>query len=93
MSRRWISAQVAVLGLLISVSHSGSAAADGAYPIASYLSCGDRLDLCRPYCDNMAPPGFALGKCYDRCAIGAGICEASRIPGPRGDGRRRMIRR
>jgi hypothetical protein len=63
------------------------AAAGGAYAVGPYsspyaMSCGARMDYCLPICDAMVPGGFALGRCYDRCSIDAGICEASRIPVP-----------
>jgi hypothetical protein len=69
-------------GLLICAGFSGKAAAGGAYPVGFYLSCGARLDLCIPICDGMVPGGILLGRCYDRCSTGAGICEASRMPVP-----------
>jgi hypothetical protein len=68
--------------ILALVACTQSAAAGGIYPVGFYLSCGARLDLCLPSCDSGVPPGILLGRCYDRCSIGAGICEASRIPVP-----------
>jgi hypothetical protein len=72
----------ALLGLLVFAGFSGKATAGGIFPVGFYLSCGARLELCIPICDTMAPPGILLGRCYDRCSTGAGICEASRIPVP-----------
>jgi hypothetical protein len=67
--------------LLIFAGCLQPAAAGGAQPFG-YLSCGTRMDYCLPVCDETAPPGRLLGRCYDRCAVSVSICEASRIPVP-----------
>jgi hypothetical protein len=80
VSHRWIWALAAAL--LVFAGDLQPAAAGGAYLVSFYSSCGPRLDYCLPVCDAMLPGGFALGRCYDRCSISEGICEASRIPVP-----------
>jgi hypothetical protein len=83
VSQRWICAQAALgAALLILVGGLRPAAANEAYSVALYMSCGDRMDYCLPICDATVPEGFALGRCYDRCSVDAGICEARRIPVP-----------
>lgn len=84
MSHRRICVQAALAAaLLILVGGLRPAAAGGAYSVGLYsMSCGARMDYCVPICDATVPGGFALGRCYDRCSIDAGICQASRIPVP-----------
>jgi hypothetical protein len=81
MSQYWRKSAFVTL-ILTLVACAQSEAASGIYPVGFYLSCGARLGLCLPACDSVAPAGIFLGRCYDRCSIGAGICEASRIPVP-----------
>jgi hypothetical protein len=69
--------------LLVLAGGLRPAAAGGVYAVGPYaMSCGARMDYCLPICDAMVPGGFGLGRCYDRCSLDAGICEASRIPVP-----------
>jgi hypothetical protein len=84
VSHRLICARGALAAaLLVLAGGLRPAAAGSAYAVGPYaMSCGARMDYCVPICDAMVPGGFALGHCYDRCSIDAGICEASRIPVP-----------
>jgi hypothetical protein len=69
-----------VFGLVIAAGSLIPATARAHYRAS--LDCVATLDLCLPACDYSARGGLVLGKCYDYCATGAGICEASRIPLP-----------
>jgi hypothetical protein len=53
-----------------------------AEPYRNSLDCGARWDLCMQACDYRFPGGTSPGQCNDHCAVGAGVCEASRIPAP-----------
>src|SRR5947209_6452711 len=55
-----------------------------AHAIGLFSVCGAGLDLCVQDCDYGVPGGLMLGRCYDHCSRGAGVCEASRIPRPVG---------
>lgn len=70
-----------VLGLAVAAVCSTPATAR-AHTHRVALDCGTGLDLCVRACDYSVPGGLALGKCYDFCSRGTGICEASRIPVP-----------
>jgi hypothetical protein len=70
-----------VFGLVIAVGCLTPATAR-AHTYRVSLDCGARSDLCAQACDYSVPGGPVLGKCYDYCSRGAGICEASRIPVP-----------
>lgn len=89
MNHRRIYARTALTtAVLVFAAGLRPATAGRAYSVGFHLSCGAGMDYCLAICDAMASEGFALGRCYDRCSIGAGICEASRIPVPG----RRIIR-
>jgi len=68
-----------LLGLLIAV---GCPLAASAHPTGVVLDCGTRWDFCMQACSYSVPGGPLLGQCNDYCSVGAGICEASRIPRP-----------
>jgi hypothetical protein len=83
VSHRQICARAALATALLAFAGGLAPAAAGRpYSVAFYMSCGTRMDYCHPICDATVPGGFALGRCYDRCSIDAGICEARRIPVP-----------
>jgi len=70
-----------VCGLVIALGCLTPAAARS-YTHRVAINCGAGLDMCVPACDYTVPGGLVLGKCYDSCSRGAGICEASLIPRP-----------
>lgn len=78
-----ISGSASLFGLVIAAGFLILAPAR-AHPIGPFPDCGAGLDLCVQACDYSVPGGLVLGRCYDYCSRGAGVCEASRIPRPVG---------
>jgi hypothetical protein len=68
-----------VSGLMIAVGSLAPATAR-VYTARAFLDCGSGWDFCMQACDYTVPGGEILGKCYDYCAKGTSVCEASRIP-------------
>jgi len=69
----------AILGLGLGGLVLATARAE-TYRIA--LDCGAKWDLCVRACDYRFPVGAFSSQCNDYCSVGAGVCEASRIPVP-----------